>query len=93
MCQVGIALKPSTPAELVLPYLQQGLLDMVRVGDAARQAGTFRCIALQHAGTFRRIAFATCMLYSVDRRQHIASAFHTSAVQRTRIGTAEVAAL
>lgn len=28
-CQVGVALKPSTPAELVLPYLQQGLLDMV----------------------------------------------------------------
>jgi hypothetical protein len=27
--QVGVALKPSTPAELVLPYLQQGLLDMV----------------------------------------------------------------
>lgn len=28
-CQVGIALKPATPAELVLPYLQQGLLDLV----------------------------------------------------------------
>lgn len=28
-CQVGIALKPSTPAELVLPYLHQGLLDLV----------------------------------------------------------------
>jgi hypothetical protein len=27
--QVGIALKPATPAELVLPYLQQGLLDLV----------------------------------------------------------------
>jgi hypothetical protein len=28
-CQVGIALKPATPAELVLPYLEQGLLDLV----------------------------------------------------------------
>lgn len=32
--QVGLALKPATPAELALPYLQQGLLDMVRcAGD------------------------------------------------------------
>jgi ribulose-phosphate 3-epimerase len=28
--KVGVALKPATPAELLLPYLQQGLLDMVR---------------------------------------------------------------
>lgn len=28
--QAGIALKPSTPAELVLPYVKQGLLDLVR---------------------------------------------------------------
>jgi hypothetical protein len=32
--KVGVALKPATPAELLLPYLQQGLLDMVR-GSAA----------------------------------------------------------
>ncbi|KAF6266665.1 Ribulose-phosphate 3-epimerase-like protein [Scenedesmus sp. NREL 46B-D3] len=29
--KVGVALKPDTPAELLLPYLQQGLLDMVLV--------------------------------------------------------------
>lgn len=29
--QAGVALKPDTPAELLLPYLQQGLLDMVLV--------------------------------------------------------------
>eukprot|EP00878_Enallax_costatus_P027676 GHUV01029819.1.p1 GENE.GHUV01029819.1~~GHUV01029819.1.p1 ORF type:complete len:194 (+),score=63.65 GHUV01029819.1:569-1150(+) len=29
--KVGIALKPQTPAELLMPYLQQGLLDMVLV--------------------------------------------------------------
>lgn len=28
--KVGVAVKPQTPAELLLPYLQQGLLDMVR---------------------------------------------------------------
>jgi ribulose-phosphate 3-epimerase len=27
--KAGVALKPDTPAELLLPYLQQGLLDMV----------------------------------------------------------------
>lgn len=27
---VGIALKPSTPAEILFPYLDQGLLDLVR---------------------------------------------------------------
>ena len=35
--QVGIALKPATPAELVLPYLQQGLLDMVGGGGDRAQ--------------------------------------------------------
>jgi ribulose-phosphate 3-epimerase len=28
--KAGVALKPDTPAQLLLPYLQQGLLDMVR---------------------------------------------------------------
>jgi hypothetical protein len=27
--QVGIALKPQTPVELVMPYVEAGLLDMV----------------------------------------------------------------
>jgi len=27
--KAGIAIKPQTPAELLLPYLQQGLLDLV----------------------------------------------------------------
>lgn len=27
--KVGVALKPQTPAELLMPYLQKGLLDMV----------------------------------------------------------------
>lgn len=30
--QVGIALKPQTPAELAAPYVEAGLVDMVRRG-------------------------------------------------------------
>jgi hypothetical protein len=30
LLQAGVALKPSTPAELVFPYIEAGLLDLVR---------------------------------------------------------------
>lgn len=46
--KAGIALKPATPAELVLPYLQKGLLDMVRPAAHVRlhellQHDAWRC--------------------------------------------------
>lgn len=42
--KAGVALKPDTLAELLLPYLQQGLLDMVRLGAVG--SGTAKLAAV-----------------------------------------------
>lgn len=48
--KAGVALKPQTHAELLLPYLQQGLLDMVGRQGCSLAAGTayFRLAATLH---------------------------------------------